>query len=259
MARKIAITGKGGAGKTMITSCLAGICAERGERVYAIDADPNPTLGQALGFPEELLNKIKPLLSFRDLIKERTGATADSLGNYFILNPYVRDIPGNYSATYQSISLLIMGATRGANTGCACAENSFIKALLRHLVLETTETVLLDMVAGTEHIGRGTAVSVDAFITVIEPSMRSIQAGRSILQLLKTVPGLKNWIVGNKIRNTEDERLITYSFPQEKIAGFIPWNDEVISAENRGEGVYQSVPEIVYKMKRILNTIENDC
>lgn len=258
MARKIAVTGKGGAGKTMITSCLAGIYSDKGERVYAIDADPNPTLGQALGFPDELLNNVQPLLSFRDLIKERTGAAADSLGSYFLLNPYVRDIPKKYSATHNSISLLIMGATRGANTGCACAENSLIKALLRHLVLETTETVLVDMVAGTEHIGRGTAVSVDAFITIVEPSMRSIQAGRSILQLSKTIPGLKNWIVGNKIRSIEDEHLIANSFPKERIAGFLPWKDEVVSAENRGEGVYQSVPEIVEKMLSLMSVIDND-
>lgn len=258
MARKIAVTGKGGAGKTMITSCLAGIYSDRGECVYAIDADPNPTLGQALGFPEELLNNIQPLLSLKDLIKERTGAAADSLGSYFLLNPYVRDIPKKYSATHHSINLLVMGATRGANTGCACAENTLIKALLRYMVLEATETVLVDMVAGTEHIGRGTAVSVDAFITVVEPSMRSIQAGRSILQLSKSISGLKNWIVGNKVKSTEDEHLITNSFPQERIAGFLPWRDEVISAENRGEGVYQGVPEIVQKMQSVLNTIEND-
>ncbi len=257
MARKIAITGKGGAGKTMFTSCLAGIYSSRGESVYAIDADPNPTLGQALGFPDELLKSIHPLLSFKDLIKERTGAAADSLGSYFLLNPYVSDIPKKFSATQNSISLLIMGATRGVNTGCACAENTLIKALLRHLVLEATETVLVDMVAGTEHIGRGTAVSVDAFITVIEPSMRSIQAGRSILKLSKSVSGLKNWIVGNKIRSIEDEQLIVNSFPGERLAGFLPWKDEVVSAENRGEGVYQSVPEIVEKMQSVLNTIEN--
>jgi CO dehydrogenase maturation factor len=256
MARKIAILGKGGAGKTMITSCLATIFSDRGDTVYAIDADPNPTLGQALGFPDELLDNIQPLLSFRDLIRERTGA-ADSPESYFLLNPYVRDIPKKYSATYHSINLLIMGATRGANTGCACAENSFIKALLRHLVLEATETVILDMVAGTEHIGRGTAVSVDAFVTVIEPSMRSIKAGKSIIQLSKSIPGLKNWIVGNKIRSIEDQHLITDSFPHERIAGFIPWKDEVISAENRGEGVYRSVPEIAQKMQGILYVIEN--
>jgi CO dehydrogenase maturation factor len=258
MGKKIAITGKGGAGKTMIASCLAGIYSDRGDKVYAIDADPNPTLGQALGFPEELLKNIQPLLSLRDLIRERTGAAADSLGSYFLLNPYVSDIPKKYSATYHSISLLIMGATRGANTGCACAENSLIKALLRHLVLEAAETVIVDMVAGTEHIGRGTAVSVDAFITVVEPSMRSIQAGRSILQLSKSIPGLKNWIVGNKIRSIDDEHLITNSFPQERIAGFLPWRDEIISAENSGEGVYHGVPEIVQKMQNMLNAIEND-
>lgn len=255
MSKKIAITGKGGAGKTMVTSCLAGIYSARGEKVYAIDADPNPTLGQALGFPVELLNNIQPLLSLKDLIRERTGASDGSMGTYFPLNPQVSDIPQKYSTTHRSISLLIMGATRGVNTGCACAENSLIKALVRHLVLAQSETILLDMVAGTEHIGRGTASSVDAFITVVEPSMRSIQAGKSIYDLTKNILGLKNWIIGNKVRRIEDEKLIRDFFPQEKIAGFLPWKSEVLSAENSGTAVYDSVPEIVEKLQNILEVI----
>ncbi len=258
MSKKIAVTGKGGAGKTMITSCLAGIYASRGEKVYAIDADPNPTLGQALGFPDELLSGIEPLLSLKEMIRERTGGASDSPGGYFLLNPSVSDIPEKFSASFRSIRLLIMGATRGVNTGCACAENSLLKALLRYLILEASETVLLDMVAGTEHIGRGTAVSVDAFITVIEPSMRSIQAGKSIIGLSKNISGLKNWIIGNKIRDIADEQLIRSSFSDVKIAGFLPWKNEILSAENSGKTVFDNVPEIVQKMQDMLDFIENE-
>lgn len=257
MGKKIAVTGKGGAGKTMITSCLAFIFSTRGEQVYAIDADSNPTLGQALGFPDELLQSIKPLLSLKNLIRERTGASPDSYGSYFSLNPYVSDIPEKFSANYRSINLLIMGATRGANTGCACAENSITKALISHLILCTSETVLLDMVAGTEHLGRGTAASVDAFITVVEPSMRSIQSGKSIIELSRQVSGLKNWIVGNKIKNTDDEDMIRENFSESNIAGFLPWNMEVLRAENKGLPVFDLVPEIVERLQNMLQIIEN--
>lgn len=256
MGKKIAVTGKGGAGKTMITSCLAYLFAARGDQVYAIDADSNPTLGQALGFPNETLQSIKPLLSLKDLIRERTGASPDSVGGYFSLNPHVSDIPQKYSGSFRSINLLIMGATRGANTGCACAENSITRALVSHLILRSSETVLLDMVAGTEHIGRGTASSVDAFLTVVEPSMRSIQAGESIFKLSEQISGLNNWIIGNKIKCKDDEDLIKRFFPQNRIAGFLPWNTEILNAENKGIPVFDSVPQLVQSLQSIIGIIE---
>jgi CO dehydrogenase maturation factor len=200
---KIAVVGKGGSGKTMVTSTLAYIFAQKGKNVYAIDADPDPALGQALGFPLKILQTIEPVVSMKQVIRERTGSASggDPYGSYFRLNPRVDDLPERCSGIHRSIRLLIMGATRGYNTGCACTENTIVKALITYLVLGTDDTVIMDMVAGTEHMGRGTASGVNTFVIVVEPSLRSIQAANSIIHLIRQFGNLNYRIIGNKIKN----------------------------------------------------------
>ena len=154
---KIAVAGKGGVGKTTFSSLLAYVLAAAGQTVYAIDADPNPTLGEALGFPEDLLAQLVPIIDMKDLVEERTGARPGESGAYFRLNPRVDDIPARFSVSHRGIRLLKMGTVRGAGAGCVCPENTMVKALVTHLLLREQETVLLDMVAGLEHLGRGTA------------------------------------------------------------------------------------------------------
>lgn len=251
---KIAIAGKGGVGKTMIASTIAYILAFEGNSVYAIDADPNPTLGQALGFPIEKLNSIRPILSLRNLISERVGKS--NYGSYFTLNPYVNDIPEQYSMEHRSIRLLIMGSTQGANTGCACTENAIVKALVNYLILQANETIIMDMVAGTEHLGRGTASGVDAMLIIVEPSMRSIQAGQSVVKLTKQYKNMKYWIVGNKIRNEDDRSLIAEFFLDCQIAGYITYNPLIIDCENKGDPVFDLFPEIVENIRSILQNIK---
>ncbi len=147
---KIAVAGKGGVGKTTFSALLAYSLVAAGETVYAIDADPNPTLGQALGFPEELLAKLIPIIAMKDLVEERTGARPGESGAYFRLNPRVDDIPERFAVSHRGIRLLQMGSVKGAGAGCVCPENSMVKALVTHLVLRERETVLLDMVAGLD-------------------------------------------------------------------------------------------------------------
>ncbi len=242
---KIAVIGKGGVGKTMIASCLAYLFAAQGNQVYAIDADPNPTLSQALGFPKSIVDQIQPIRAIKELIHERVGSDYDSYSTYFRLNPFVEDIPERFSSVYRSIRLLIMGATRGMNTGCACAENTLLKALVSHLIVRSKETVIMDMVAGTEHLGRGTAEKVDAMIIVTEPTTRSIEAAKNIMELLGQIKNTKRYIIVNKIRDEDNLRLVEKNFPEEVIAGHIRWNNKVLDAENRGVPVYDTVPEII--------------
>jgi CO dehydrogenase maturation factor len=256
---KIAVVGKGGSGKTMVASTLAYVFAQKDNNVYAIDADPNPTLGQALGFPEDILSSIKPIISLKDLIRERTGAGTgnEAFSTYFRLNPKVDDIPERYSGLYRSIRLLIMGATRGANTGCACTENTILKALVNHLVLQTNDTVIMDMVAGTEHIGRGTASGVNAFIIVVEPSIRSIQAAQAVILLIEQFANSNYKIIGNKIKSTQDEELLLNVFSEgHSIDHFIQWNKAVIDAENDSVPVYDRVPEIVETLTQFVTDLE---
>lgn len=256
---KLAVAGKGGAGKTMVTSTLSYIFADKGDAVYAIDADPNPTLGQALGFPDTVLNAIQPVISLKELIRERTGAgdNKEAVGNYFRLNPRVDDIPDSFCGKYRTIRLLVMGATRGPGTGCACAENTVVKALVNHLVLRADETVIMDMVAGTEHIGRGTASGVNALIIVVEPSNRSVLAAQSILKFSKHMQGIYCRIIGNKIRSLTDQEFIQAAFPEDPVKYFIKWSEWVLQAENTSVPVFDKCSEIVQTLKELVVDLEN--
>jgi CO dehydrogenase maturation factor len=195
--QKIAVCGKGGVGKTTIASLLIHTLAADGRDVYAVDADPNPTLAEALGFPADTIDTITPIIEMENLIEERTGAKKGEYGSYFKANPRVKDIPKEYSVKKDNISFLMMGTVRGAGKGCACAENVMLRALMTHLVIKEKETVVMDMVAGTEHMGRGTAKAVDAMLIVVEPGNRSLKAARQFKDMAKEL-GVRNiYTVGN--------------------------------------------------------------
>jgi CO dehydrogenase maturation factor len=180
---KIAITGKGGVGKTTLASLLSHLYKEDGRRVIAVDADPDANLASALGISREESAKIKPLADMAELIEERTGAKKGSMGGIFKLNPKVDDIPEGIGYHLNGIILLIMGKSKAAASGCYCPENVLLRRLLKHLVIERREVIIVDMEAGIEHLTRGTAESVDTFIVVVEPGQRSLQTA---VQKMKT-------------------------------------------------------------------------
>ena len=94
---KIAITGKGGVGKTTLTALIAQVYADQGRQVLAVDADPSPCLAGALGFPAEARARLSPISEMDDLILERTGAKKGQVGGFFTINPRVDDIPERFS------------------------------------------------------------------------------------------------------------------------------------------------------------------
>ncbi|MFH1230474.1 MAG: AAA family ATPase, partial [Planctomycetota bacterium] len=175
---KIAITGKGGVGKTTVASLLAKAWVQDGYKVLAIDADPVASLGEALGFPES--DKIIPLSEMSELIEERTGAKPGTLGQMFKLNPRVDDLTDKIAYLHNGIRLLVMGGVKTGGSGCVCPESSLIKSLIRHLLLDRDERVIIDMEAGIEHLGRSTADAVDYMIIIVEPGLRSIHTAQRI-------------------------------------------------------------------------------
>jgi CO dehydrogenase maturation factor len=247
---KLAITGKGGVGKTTLASLLAHIYAAEGKAVLAIDANPDANLAMALGIPQEEADKIIPIAEMKDLIEERTGAKPGSKAAYFKLNPRVDDIPERFSAKIDGIRLLRMGSVKGGGTGCMCPENALLKALMSHLLFRESDVVVMDMDAGLEHIGRGTAQAVNAFIIVVEPGKRSVQTAKSIRKLAKDL-NLRTYIVGSKTKNEADRKFIIDSLSEFEVLGFINYNQKIIEADLKGISVFDSVPEAVAEVKQV--------
>ncbi len=252
---KIAITGKGGVGKTTIASLLAHLYAEEGKNVIAVDADPDANLASALGIPQDEAEKIRPISQMADLIEERTGAKPGSMGGTFKLNPRVDDIPEGIGYRMNRILLLTMGKVKPAASGCYCPENVLLRSLLRHLIVKRSEVVIVDMEAGIEHFTRGTAESVDAFIVVVEPGQRSIQTARTVFEMAKNLGVQKVFVVANKVRGPEDLRFI-----EEHIAGHIigsiAFSNAIMEADMKGSAPCNYSRETVNEVREIKKKIE---
>ena len=240
---KIAITGKGGVGKSTIASVLALLLNSNSNKVIAIDADPDANLAAALGIPRELQDKIIPISKQTELIEERTGAKVNQYGQMFKLNPEVSDISDTYATLYKGISLLVLGAIRRGGGGCACPENVLLRALVRDLILHKNETLILDMEAGIEHLGRATASGVDIMLVVVEPGQMSIDCAYKIFDLSGEIGLLNTYIVGNKVRCQEDRDFIIKSLPNAQSLGFLSYQDEYRNADRLGISVFEVLTE----------------
>ncbi len=229
---KIAISGKGGVGKTTFAALLIRILNERGKHVLAIDADPDANLAAALGIPDA--DKITPIAEMKDLIFERTEAKPGSMGGFFKLNPKVDDLPDALSARLDNIKLMRLGGIQKGGSGCLCPESTLLRALMTHVVLARNEVVIMDMEAGIEHLGRATASAVDKLIVVVEPGRRSLDTAGHIHKLASEI-GLKAIaVVGNKIRSKKDEEFLQKHLKDFEFIGFIPYDDALIEADLDG-------------------------
>jgi len=254
---KLAVTGKGGVGKTTLASLLARLYAAEGNTVLAIDANPDANLASAIGLPQEQARRITPIAEMSDLIEERTGAKPGAQTPFFKLNPQVDDIPDKFSATLNSVKLLIMGTVKKGGSGCMCPESALLRNLLNHLLLRRSEVVIMDMDAGVEHLGRGTARAVDAFIIVVEPGRRSIQTAEAIKDLAQDLGIEKCYVVGSKTTSDADRRFIIDNMPGFEVLGFINYNPMIIEADLKGMSVFDAAPEAVAEARTIKQKLED--
>lgn len=253
---KLAITGKGGVGKTTTSSLLAWIYATEGKKVIAIDANPDANLATALGFSAEEAQNVTPIAELKDLIEERTGAKAGSYGAFFKANPKVDDIPERFSIQKDGIKLLVMGTVKKGGSGCLCPEGALLKSLLSHLVLTRSEVVVMDMDAGVENLGRGTAKAVNAFIIIVEPGQRSFQTARAIRDLAKDLGVKRCYIVGSKCRNDADRQFIIDSLADFEVLGFVNYHPEIAEADRLGKSVFEMAPQAVAEAREIKAKLE---
>lgn len=251
---KIAVTGKGGVGKTTFAATLARLYAQEGKHVLAADVDPDANLGLALGFSEEVLDSIVPITKMRKLVQERTGANDDN--KFYRINPKVDDIPDTYSKTCNGVKLLVLGTVDTAGSGCVCPEHVMLKRIINHLVLRSDDVVILDMEAGLEHLGRGTTAGMDQFVVVIEPGARSIQTYRNVKRLAADLGVKQVRVVANKVRNEEDEAFIQSKIPPEDLLGFIHYNTEVMDADRQGKSPFDFSQAAVDEIKKIKEKID---
>ena len=222
---KIAVSGKGGVGKTTVSASLVYLFAQEGYDVYAVDADPDASLGLALGLDPQKLEQLTPLVDMKEVIDQKSGGG----GAFYVLNPGVDDVIEDYSITQGNIHFLMMGGVKQGGAACYCKENSFLNSVLNALLLDQKGVVVLDMSAGIEHLTRGTAQGVDAIIIVAEPTRNGVKTAGVVQKLARDL-GIKNIkIVGNKIRRKEEEDFIRQHFGDDQIIGFLPYRDEIWS------------------------------
>jgi CO dehydrogenase maturation factor len=248
---KIAITGKGGVGKTTLAGTLARLYAAAGRPVLAIDADPDANLAASVGVPAERMAGVAPIATMDDLIEERTGARPGSQAPYFKLNPRVSDLPETLSVEHQGVRVMVMGTVQKGGGGCICPENVLLRSLVRHLLLERDEVVILDMVAGIEHLGRATADAVDAFIVVVEPGQRSFQTAYTIRRLAADIGIEHIYAVGNKVRTPEERAFIEQAVGDLPLLGIISYRPEIIDADRMGQALYDAGGPAVEEVRAI--------
>lgn len=260
---KLAVAGKGGVGKTFVTATLSRLLARDGYNVLAVDADPNINLGYSLGFPREIADNITPLSDNYQLIEDKTGVKPDNTyGAVFNLTPKVDDIVDKYGVTGpDGVNLLVMGTVKGGGTGCMCGANTLLRVLIQHLLIQRGEFVIMDMVAGLEHIGRGTAKRMDLMLVVLEPRMKSIDTARRVLKLAEDINVKEVYGVGNKINSKKEEEFLEEKMSELgiKLLANIPYDKTIAEADMYGKSAMDYCPDAdaVKAIEGLKNTLQS--
>jgi CO dehydrogenase maturation factor len=255
---KIAITGKGGVGKTTLAAALSGLYAREGRNVLAVDADPDANLGLALGFSERELDDITPISEMNELIAERTGSSRENFSKFFKINPQVSDIPDRFAKEKNGVKLLVMGTVDTGGGGCVCPEHVMLKRIISHLVIARDDVVIMDMEAGLEHLGRGTADMMNRFIVVAEPGARSIQTYHRIKSLAEDLGIRKVSVVGNKIRTPDDRAFLTERLPGDALLGLVSYGSDVINADQQSASVLNAGDRFISEILAIKEKLDSD-
>jgi CO dehydrogenase maturation factor len=251
---KIAVSGKGGVGKTTFSAMMIRAFNAAGKKVLAIDADPDANLASAVGIEDA--ESITPIAEMKDLVQERTEAKPGSIGGFFKLNPKVDDLPDALSAKLENIKLMRLGGVKKGGAGCICPESTLLKALITHIVLARDEMVVMDMEAGIEHLGRATARSVDRLVVVVEPGRRSIDTATHIRSLAAEIGVNAISLVGNKVRGEKDESYLRKYLADFEFLGFLPYDDALIEADLNGISPFDVESESKQIISRMIKKLD---
>ncbi|NOX25404.1 MAG: AAA family ATPase [Deltaproteobacteria bacterium] len=250
---KIAISGKGGVGKTTIMAILAQRFTENFDQVLVIDADPSPHMAETLGITNA--GDITPIAEMRELLVERSGKTAGS--PFYNINPKIDDLPKRFMLEKDGLRLMVLGAVQTGDSGCACAENTVLRRLLVKLLLTDDQAVLLDMEAGVEHLGRGTIAGVDHLLIVVIPSKSSVRTAMKIRKLAREVGIPRISFIGNNINDAEDESFLQELLPDRLIAVF-PNASAIRQAERAGTPVAPLAVNFPTPLDNIMRVLQGE-
>jgi CO dehydrogenase maturation factor len=249
---KIAISGKGGVGKTTIMALLANQFKKEGKEVLVIDADPSPHMAQTIGIKN--IDKVRPIAEMTELLVERSGKTPGS--PFYQINPQVDDLLQKFMIEQDGIRLMVLGAIQTAEGGCACPENTVLKRMLTKLLLSPTQVVLLDMEAGVEHLGRGTIAGVDHLLIVVIPSKSSVRTALKIkkLALDSGIPRVS--FVGNLVQDDDDINFLQDALGEMPVVSF-PDSTLIRKAERRGQPLTQLSEKISDAPEKLVNFLQD--
>jgi CO dehydrogenase maturation factor len=253
---KLAITGKGGVGKTTVVALLSMVLNNKGHKILLIDADPDMNLATVLGIPSSI--EITPIVELKELIAERTGVEVGKSAPFFKMNPRVDDIPERFCVEHNGLKLIVMGTIRKGGGGCACPENAFLKNLLSYLMVARDEWVILDMEAGIEHLGRGTAIGVNHMIVVIEANSTSIETAFRVKKLAGEI-GINNiHVIGNKIQDKNDIEFLKQQLQDINILGFVKNSNAIreLSQRTSAPGQREIDEESLVQIEKIIKRLE---
>jgi CO dehydrogenase maturation factor len=253
---KIAVSGKGGVGKTTISAYFAKKFAQEGYQVYAVDADPDLSLGTVLGIESNEIQNLKPIVDMRDVVASKSNGG----GAFYSLNPDVDDILDEYAITLGKIKFFKMGAVKQGGSACYCRENSFLNSLMNALLLNKKDVVVLDMGAGIEHLTRGTSKGVDCIVVVTEPTLVSLQTAKVVSKLAQELEIKDVKYIGNKIRRPEEKDFLLKHLPQDDLLGFVSYNNHILDAAlgiESSEGTVEFDREMDLIFKNLIKSLVN--
>ena len=247
---KIAISGKGGVGKTTLMALLANQLQKEGKEVLVIDADPSPHMAETLGI--EGVENITPIADMKDMLVERSGKTDGS--SFYNINPRVDDLMSRFIVEKEGIKLMVLGAIQSAGKGCACPENTVLRRLLTKLLLSSSQVVLLDMEAGVEHLGRGTIAGIDHLLIVVIPSRSGVRTAKKIHDLATQVEIPKISFVGNLITGQPDRAFLNDALEADPIA-FFPDSAHIRKSERNGTSIIDAASDVDTAIHDVLKAV----